>query len=138
MGLFTNGGKEVKGQLVLITMKSGVVSTAFVSTAFLGEVVSRSGGKIVLKDVCAVYEQAGRHQGTGELILRTQFYTNSAISNGSLTFKEEDILWERLVDRETEKKEFMTGYLSALEALRAEKLNLVRATDIPRSPEGRA
>ena len=144
MGIFNIKPKDkaMKGKMLLIVMKADRSSPVFVSTGFLGEVVSRSGAKIELKNCCIVYEQAGRNQVNGELILRTQYYSHSQISSGNPIFREEDVLWERLIDVELEQKEFLSGYYQAIEAYKAEKekSGIIRATQIPpdaQMPQGR-
>lgn len=122
--------------MLLVQMKAKCVSPIFISTSYLGEVVSRKGGKVVLKNTCVVYEVPGQNR-QGGLTIATQYYTHSQITNGNWTIKEEDILCEREVSSDDE---FLKGYEAALEGFRMDKINLKRAGSIQTAPDisGRA
>lgn len=134
MGIFNFSNKEKV--MLLVQMKAKNVSPVFISTSYLGEVVSRKGGQIVLKNTCIVYEVPGQNR-QGGLVISTQYYTHSQVTNGHWKIKEEDVLCEREVQ---EGDEFLKGYETAFEGFRLDKLNLKRAGAVGPAPDiqGRA
>lgn len=102
--------------MLLVQMKANTVSPAFISTGFLGEVVSRADGKIVLKDTCAIYELAQTNE-QGGAILKLQFSASSQITNGNLVISEADILFQREVEPSDE---LLTSYHQSISAFRKE------------------
>lgn len=102
--------------MLLVQMKANTVSPAFISTGFLGEVVSRADGKIALKNTCAIYELAQSNE-QGGAILKLQFSASSQITNGNLVISESDILFQREVELSDE---LLTSYHQSIAAFRKE------------------
>lgn len=119
--------------LSLIQFKSKSTFQGFVSTSYIGQVVSDDGKKIKLEKVCAVYEMLNADK-RGDVQLVIKFYTNSILSNGSPEIKEEDILMRRAI---AEDEEILDGYNSAFEAFRLDKIGLKRASNVKNVPEMR-
>lgn len=102
----------------------------FVSTGYMGEVVKREGGKIEIKNTCAVLEVPGQTR-EGSLVINIQYSTHSRITNGLWRINEEDVFGDRAVEPDDE---FMTGYLDSLEAFRLSKLDIQKVNSLPPNP----
>lgn len=119
--------------LVLLQLKPKNSFSGFVSTSYIGKVVKTLGEKaspsgFLLEKVCVLYEALAADK-KGEMSLQIKYYTNSIVSNGTLQFKSEDILFWREVDADDE---VLAGYHSAHEGLRMEKAGLHRANKNPK------
>ena len=113
--------------IVLLRMKNSSAMPGFLSTSYMGEFVRDKAGKIELKNTCLVLEMLFRDQ-QGNQDLRTNYVTNSAVSNGVLKVEASEVYAARDVDGDDE---IMKGYQEAMNALRLAKANLKHASQLP-------
>ncbi|NJM09870.1 MAG: hypothetical protein HC883_02975 [Bdellovibrionaceae bacterium] len=98
----------------------------FISTSYLGELVSRKNGKIALRNVCVVYE-VPVPDNKGGLNIMNQFYTHSQYTNGQWILREDDVMAEREVESGDE---LLTGYDASMTAYRLQKSGIKPAASI--------
>ena len=115
---------------VLLQMRPKSAFSGFVSTSYIGNVVSEDEKQITIDKACAVYEMLNADK-RGEVTLVIKYYTNSIITNGKLVFQKEDFFMRREI---AEEDELLDGYHSAIEAFRLDKVGIKRAANMREVP----
>lgn len=125
--------------IVLGRIRQALASPGYLSTWYMGKIISRKSGKIILEKVCMVFEElvyvyrqddVERTKPVGTKI-EVRYLTNSLITNGQTPYLEEDFLSIREVLPDDE---VINGYNSSIEAFRLEKSNLHKASTLPPPP----
>lgn len=115
---------------VMCRMKMDAAQAGAVSTSYMGELVLRKDGEVVLKKAVCVLE-IFRVDRTGRQDITINYLSNSLVSNGVLSIREADCIFVREVE---DNEETLQGYQSALDEFRLEKLNLKRSQFKPTVP----
>jgi hypothetical protein len=124
--------KENIAMTVFIQLKAKSAFQGFVSTSYIGDLVTEDDLRLTLSKVCAVYEVLSQDKNGTHIQMK--YCTNSAISNGEVEFNKEDILFHREVDP---KDEVLKGYEDSFTQFRMSKINLQKANAPVQNMDGR-
>lgn len=100
----------------------------FVSTSYVGELISEASGKVQLFKVCVIHEMLFQSK-EGQVDIRMTFYTSNLLSNGITVFNADEVMLTREV---VDDDGLLKGCEEAHEAFRVSKAGLVGIRPAPK------